>query len=52
MVRVVLKTAPLKQWVIAREMRERVKARFDEEGIAMPLASKLYWSRLGDDAAT
>src|SRR5918993_920284 len=34
-VRVTLKTAPLEQWRVAREMRERVKARFDYEGIAM-----------------
>ena len=35
LVRVTLKTAPLEQWRVAREMRERVKARFDYEGIAM-----------------
>ena len=34
-VRVTLKTAPLEQWRVAREMRERVKARFDYEGIGM-----------------
>jgi small-conductance mechanosensitive channel len=34
-VRVTLKTAPLSQWRVAREMRERVKARFDHEGIAL-----------------
>jgi moderate conductance mechanosensitive channel len=33
--RVTLKTAPLSQWRVAREMRERVKARFDHEGIAL-----------------
>src|SRR5215217_6282715 len=35
-VRVVLKTAPLQQWVVARAMRQRVKARFDKEGIRIP----------------
>ena len=35
-VRVTMKTAPLQQWNVAREMRERVKARFDHEGIHMP----------------
>ncbi|WP_456698404.1 mechanosensitive ion channel family protein [Aeromicrobium sp. P5_D10] len=35
-VRVVLKTAPMKQWLVARAMRQRVKARFDEEGIRIP----------------
>ena len=32
-VRVTLKTAPLEQWAVAREMRQRIKARFDHEGI-------------------
>ncbi len=31
--RVTLKTAPLEQWAVAREMRQRIKARFDYEGI-------------------
>src|SRR5689334_12080578 len=35
-VRVVLKTAPLQQWLVARAMRQRVKARFDREGIRIP----------------
>ena len=35
-VRVVLKTAPLQQWFVARAMRQRVKARFDAEGIRIP----------------
>lgn len=35
-VRVVLKTAPLQQWLVARAMRQRVKARFDQEGIRIP----------------
>ncbi|RYJ06498.1 MAG: mechanosensitive ion channel family protein, partial [Actinomycetales bacterium] len=35
-VRVVLKTAPLQQWVVARTMRQRVKARFDQAGVTMP----------------
>ncbi|MEG9225199.1 mechanosensitive ion channel family protein [Aeromicrobium sp. Sec7.5] len=35
-VRVVLKTAPLEQWTVARTMRERIKASFDEAGIRIP----------------
>jgi len=35
-VRVVLKTAPLQQWPVARSMRQRVKHRFDAEGIRIP----------------
>jgi small conductance mechanosensitive channel len=44
-VRVTLKTAPMEQWHVAREMRERVKARFDAEGIEMPMAQRLVWQR-------
>jgi small conductance mechanosensitive channel len=39
-VRVTLKTMPQQQWNVSREMRERVKMRFDEEGIQMP---QPYW---------
>ncbi|RYJ05452.1 MAG: mechanosensitive ion channel family protein [Actinomycetales bacterium] len=35
-VRVVLKTAPLQQWVVARTMRQRIKSRFDQAGVTMP----------------
>jgi small conductance mechanosensitive channel len=35
-VRVVLKTAPLQQWPVARAMRQRIKSRFDEAGIHIP----------------
>ncbi|MDO9380688.1 MAG: mechanosensitive ion channel family protein [Nocardioidaceae bacterium] len=44
-VRVVLKTAPLRQWAVAREMRERIKDRFDEEGIVIPAAERVKWMR-------
>ncbi len=45
LVRVTLKTAPLEQWAIAREMRERIKARFDYEGIEIPLPQRVVWHR-------
>jgi small-conductance mechanosensitive channel len=35
-VRVVLKTAPAQQWLVARAMRRRIKAEFDRAGITMP----------------
>jgi small conductance mechanosensitive channel len=44
-VRVTLKTAPLKQWGVAREMRERIKARFDHEGISMQVPQRLFWQQ-------
>ncbi len=44
-VRVVLKTAPLQQWSVAREMRERIKERFDAEGVEIPLPQRVVWNR-------
>ena len=44
-VRVALKTAPLEQWSVARTMRERIKARFDFEGIEIPLPQRVVWHR-------
>jgi small-conductance mechanosensitive channel len=35
-IRVTLKTAPLEQWRVAREMRARIKAQFDSQGIGTP----------------
>ncbi|MGH3459017.1 mechanosensitive ion channel family protein [Aeromicrobium sp.] len=35
-VRVVLKTAPLQQWPVARALRQRIKSRFDAAGIHIP----------------
>jgi small conductance mechanosensitive channel len=35
-IRVALKTAPLEQWAVARELRQRIKGRFDFEGIEVP----------------
>jgi small-conductance mechanosensitive channel len=42
-VRVTLKTAPMEQWAVARAMRERIKARFDYEGIEMPFPQRVVW---------
>ena len=49
-VRVALKTAPLEQWAVAREMRQRIKARFDHEGIEIPYPQRMIWHR-GSPAA-
>ncbi|TQL70034.1 small conductance mechanosensitive channel [Nocardioides albertanoniae] len=43
--RVLIKTLPLKQWAIAREMRQRIKARLDHEGIEMPFPQRIIWHR-------
>ena len=42
-VRVTLKTAPMEQWNVAREMRERVKARFDLEEIEIPRHQRIVY---------
>ena len=47
LVRVTLKTAPLEQWAIAREMRQRIKARFEFEGIEIPFPQRVVWHRDG-----
>jgi len=43
-VRMAVKTAPLKQWEVSRELRKRIKNRFDEEGIQIPYPHRiLFW---------
>ena len=39
LIRLVVKTAPLEQWEVARELRQRVKAAFDAEGIRIGVPS-------------
>jgi len=45
--RVLVKTAPMEQWAIARELRQRIKARFDHEGIEIPHPQRVVWQREG-----
>jgi small-conductance mechanosensitive channel len=43
-IRVMAKTLPLKQWDVARELRKRIKQRFDRDGIEVPHATQtMYW---------
>ena len=44
-IRVMVKTAPLEQWGVARALRQRIKARFDHEGIKVPFAQRVVWHR-------
>jgi small conductance mechanosensitive channel len=44
-VRVTLKTAPLEQWAVAREMRQRIKFRFDHEGIEFAHPPSVAWGQ-------
>ena len=40
-IRVVVKTVPLKQWEVGRELRKRIKIRFDERGIQIPFPHRV-----------
>jgi small conductance mechanosensitive channel len=43
-IRIMAKTLPLKQWDVARELRRRIKLRFDQAGIEIPHATQtMYW---------
>jgi small conductance mechanosensitive channel len=46
-----IKTLPIKQWEVARELRRRIKNRFDELGIEIPFPHRtLYWGAAGEHA--
>ena len=43
-IRMMVKTVPLKQWDVGRELRRRIKIRFDEKGIQLPFPHRvLIW---------
>lgn len=50
-IRVVLKTKPGEQWGVAREMRERIKDRLDDEGVEIPFPQRTVWVRRDDPEA-
>jgi small conductance mechanosensitive channel len=39
-VRLVVKTRPLEQWKVARELRARIKTAFEREGVRLPVAAQ------------
>jgi small conductance mechanosensitive channel len=44
LIRMTAKTLPMKQWEVARELRRRIKKRFDAEGIEIPFPHvTFYW---------
>jgi small-conductance mechanosensitive channel len=40
-IRMMVKTVPLKQWEVGRELRKRIKKRFDEQGIQIPFPHRV-----------
>jgi len=38
-----IKTKPIKQWMVGREMNRRIKRRFDEEGIEIPFPHRTIY---------
>jgi small conductance mechanosensitive channel len=51
-IRMVAKTLPMKQWEVARELRRRIKNRFDAEGIEIPFPHvTFYWGEGQQPAA-
>ncbi|MEO7980571.1 MAG: mechanosensitive ion channel family protein [Sporichthyaceae bacterium] len=44
-IRLVAKTKPLQQWAVARALRERIKATFDEHGVEIPFPQRTVWMR-------
>lgn len=43
MIRVWIKTQPLKQWDVAREYRRRLKIAFDQAGVNIPVPQQAIW---------
>ncbi len=43
MVKARLKTLPMKQWLVGREMNRRIKMRFSEAGIALPFPAQTIY---------
>jgi small-conductance mechanosensitive channel len=41
-----IKTRPLQQWTVKREMLRRIKKRFDELGIEIPFPQRTVYHRL------
>lgn len=48
-VRVAVKTIPLKQWAVTRELRRRAKEALDAAGIDIPFPQRTVWMRTDND---
>ncbi|MBW3547639.1 MAG: mechanosensitive ion channel family protein [Actinobacteria bacterium] len=49
-IRLVIKTRPADQWKVMRELRQRMKQAFDEEGIEIPFPQRTVWVRSDGEA--
>src|SRR5262249_5756739 len=47
-IRLVVKTRPSEQFRVSRELRRRIKAAFDREGIEIPFPQQTVWHRTVD----
>ncbi len=45
-IKVLVKTLPQRQWEVARELRRRVKATFEKEGIEIPYPTQVHLTRI------
>jgi moderate conductance mechanosensitive channel len=50
-IRIMAKTVPLKQWDVARELRRRLKKRFDAESIQIPFPHRTFFWGEGQNPA-
>jgi len=48
-IKMIIKTAPLKQWEVAREFRRRVKNEFDRLGVEIPFPHQTVYIRQDED---
>jgi small-conductance mechanosensitive channel len=49
-IKIIMKTQPLKQWAVGRELRRRIKMTFDEKGIEIPFPHRTVY--MGEGANT
>ena len=52
MIRLVVKTRPSEQYRVSRELRQRLKAAFESEGIEIPFPQQTVWHRGAPAAAS
>jgi small conductance mechanosensitive channel len=48
-IKVIMKTHPLKQWAVGRELRRRIKNTFDERGVEIPFPHRTLYMGEGEN---